>query len=467
LIDLGAGRNRLGGSALALTHDALGAEPADLDDPQRLIGLAAALGELREAELVLAYHDRSDGGVFATLVEMAFAGHCGLDVRLPEGSGGPLAAFFSEELGAVLQVRFQDLGRVQWILARHGLGSLTSEIGAPTTAMRVRVRCGEALLDERWSDLRRAWSELSFRMRGLRDDPDCAREEYDAACDEADAGLRVALTFDPEDDVAAPYVARGARPKLAILREQGVNSQVEAAAAFDKAGFEAHDVHMTDLLSGRRSLAPFHGLVACGGFSYGDVLGAGEGWAKSILFHPAVREDFARFFARPDTFAFGVCNGCQMFAALKSLIPGAESWPRFVRNRVEQFEGRFSLVEIVRSPSILFADMIGSVLPIAVAHGEGRAEFASEHAAREFAASGLVSFRYVTSGGETAMCYPANPSGSPFGLAAATSADGRVTITMPHPERSFRYVLNSWHPPGVGESSGWMRLFRNARRWLG
>jgi phosphoribosylformylglycinamidine synthase len=331
--------------------------------------------------------------------------------------------------------------------------------------LRVQVRVGEMQFDEAWVDLRRAWSETSWRLRRLRDEPQCADEEF-AALGEADPGLSVALSFDPEEDIAAPYVARGARPALAVLREQGVNSQTETAAVFDQAGFEAHDVHMTDLLSGRRTLAEFKGLIACGGFSYGDVLGAGEGWAKSILFHEAVREQFQRFFARSDSFALGICNGCQMFAALKTLIPGTTHWPRFVKNRSEQYEARFPLVEVLSSPSVLFAGMAGSLLPIAVSHGEGRAEFASSAAAQECAESGLVSFRYVNHDRSLAQRYPANPSGTPLGIAALSNADGRVTITMPHPERSFRYLQNSWRPRGAGGYSGWMRLFRNARRFV-
>jgi len=452
---------------LAQVHGELGGEPADLDDPGRLLALAAALDELRAAGLVLAYHDRSDGGLFATLVEMAFAGHCGLEVELDPAHGPALTRLFTEELGVVLQVPSAGLLHVRGILERHGLAALTGDLGAPVAALRLRLRCGDELLDESWVALRRAWSETSFHMRRLRDDPDCAREEYEAVCDPQDPGLSVALTFDPEEDVAAPCVVRSARPAVAVLREQGVNSQLEMAAALARAGFEPHDVHMTDVLAGRRSLREFKGLVACGGFSYGDVLGAGEGWAKSILFHEVVRAQFAAFFERPDTFALGVCNGCQMFAALSDLIPGAERWPRFVGNRVEQFEARFTLVEILRSPSLFFADMAGSFLPIAVSHGEGRARFASEEAADAFATSGFVAFRYVTNRRAAAQTYPANPGGSPHGVAAVTSEDGRVTITMPHPERSFRNVINSWHPPGAGEASGWMRMFRNARRWVG
>jgi phosphoribosylformylglycinamidine synthase len=473
LIDLGGGRNRLGGSTLAQVHGELGDTCPDLEDPQLLKRLAAALRELKRAELLLAYHDRSDGGLFATLVEMAFAGHCGLEIELPQrGSSGDarrdaLAQLFSEELGVVVQVRAADEARFRATLEQHGLAGQLCRLGVPMPELRVRIAAGPTLLDESWQDLRRAWSETSYQMRKLRDDPVCAEEELAAQTVMDDPGLTVALTFDAEDDVAAPYVARGVRPAVAILREQGVNSQVETAAAFDRAGFTPVDVHMTDLLAGRRSLTDFKGVVACGGFSYGDVLGAGEGWAKSILFHEAVRQQFVAFFARPDTFALGICNGCQMFAALKSLIPGTEHWPRFVRNRVEQFEARFSLVEIVRSPSVLLEGMAGSLLPIAVAHGEGRAEFSSDAEAERCARIGLVAFRYVDARRRVAETYPLNPAGSPFGIAALSNADGRVTITMPHPERSARYVQNSWRPRESGEFSGWTRLFRNARRFVG
>ncbi len=466
LIDLGGGRNRLGGSALAQVYGELGSEPADLDDPQRLLALAAAVKALRAADLVLAYHDRSDGGLFATLVEMAFAGHCGLDVQLSPDRGTALQQLFSEELGVVLQVNATDEQRVVEVLARHGLADSALRLGAPTGALRVRIRVGSEQLDESWVDLRRAWSETSWRMRRLRDDPQCADEEFAAQCAEEDPGLSVALRFDPEDDITAAYVARGARPAVAVLREQGVNSQTETAAVLERAGFTAHDVHMTDLLSGRVSLQSFKGLIACGGFSYGDVLGAGEGWAKSILFHPAVREEFQRFFARQDSFALGICNGCQMFAALKSIIPGTDHWPRFVSNKSEQYESRFALVEVLSSPSVVLDGMAGSILPIAVAHGEGHAEFASAAAAKACAESGLVGFRYVHNDLGVAQAYPFNPSGSPFGIAALANADGRVTITMPHPERSVRYAQNSWHPQDVGANSGWLRLFRNARRFV-
>jgi phosphoribosylformylglycinamidine synthase len=466
LIDLAGGRNRLGASALAQVYGALGEEPADLDEPQRLSAFAAALAELRAAGMLRAYHDRSDGGLFVTLLEMAFAGHCGLDIALPAARGPALAQLFSEEPGVVVQLLAGNEPAFAAVLARHGLADAALYLGAPVSELRVQIRVGATLLDESWVDLRSAWSETSWCLRRLRDDPQCADEEFAAQTAEDQPGLSVDLTFDPQEDIAAPYLVRGVRPAIAILREQGVNSHVETAAVFEACGFTPHDVHMTDLLSGRRKLSEFKGLIACGGFSYGDVLGAGEGWAKSILFHAAVREEFQRFFARGDSFALGICNGCQMFAALKEIIPGSAHWPRFVKNRSEQFEARFSMVEVLDSPAVLLAGMTGSMLPIAVSHGEGRAEFATPAQAQACAASGLVGFRYVDHDRRAAERYPANPSGTPFGIAALTNSDGRVTITMPHPERSFRYLQNSWRPALAGEYSGWMRLFRNARRFV-
>ncbi|HXC58795.1 MAG TPA: phosphoribosylformylglycinamidine synthase, partial [Steroidobacteraceae bacterium] len=468
LVDLAGGRNRLGGSILAQVYGALGGEPPDLDSPPLLKGFAAALRAARARDLLLAYHDISDGGVFATLAEMAFASHCGLSVDLPEGGGsavpGLAARLFAEEPGAVLQVRAADVSAVVALFAAQGLTTQVHDIGAPTQDWTLQFRCGSERYAADWKALRRAWSETSHRMRLLRDEPGCAVEEFAAQLDMKDPGLQLRLQFDPDQDIAAPYISRGARPRVAVLREQGVNSQVEMAAVLDLAGFEPHDVHMSDVLAGR-SLREFRGLIACGGFSYGDVLGAGEGWAKSILFHARTRDEFAAFFARTDTFTLGVCNGCQMMAALKELVPGAEAWPRFVRNRGEQFEGRFSQVQILNSPAILLSDMADSILPIAVAHGEGRAEFAGDAQREEFSRSGLTAFRYVDGNGRAAERYPANPNGSPLGIAAVTSRDGRVLLTMPHPERSFRVAQNSWYPPGAGEYSGWMRMFRNARRW--
>ena len=468
LVDLGRGRNRLGGSCLAQVYGRVGAVPPDCDDPALLRALFGAVRALADADLLLAYHDRSDGGLFTTLVEMAFAGRCGFVATLPGDDDRDAAALFAEELGAVLQVEAAAVDRALAILAASGLGGCTSVVGRVVDDERIEFRRAErVILAATRTALRAAWSETSFRMQSLRDNPDCAAEEHRLATDPLDPGLFVRLTYDPAHDVAAPFVNVGARPRVAVLREQGVNSQLEMAAALHRAGFAPHDVHMTDLIGGRVRLAEFKGLVACGGFSYGDVLGAGEGWAKSILFNSGLCEQFVSFFERPDSFTLGVCNGCQMLSALKSLVPGAAHWPRFVRNRSEQFEGRFGLVEVLPTPSLFFTGMAGSVLPVAVAHGEGRAEFADAAAQRACFESGLVSLRYVDNHGGAAGSYPANPNGSPGGLTGLTSADGRATILMPHPERVFRAAQNSWLPAGWGEDSGWMRFFRNARVWLG
>jgi phosphoribosylformylglycinamidine synthase len=465
LVDLGCGRDRLGGSCLAQVYGAIGDVPPDLDTPRLLTGFFAAIRELADAGVILAYHDRSDGGLAITLLEMAFAGRAALDIDLG-AVARPAAALFSEELGAVLQLRARDFERARGVLARHGLGDCSRPIGtvAPGSAVRIAA-AGQRLLDDDRVRLRGLWSETSWRMQRLRDEPACADEEQAARLDEDDPGLSWQLSFAPGDDIARPLIATGARPRVAILREQGVNSQVEMAAAFDRAGFSAIDVHMTDLIDGDATLAGYHGLVACGGFSYGDVLGAGEGWAKSILFNPRARALFEDWFQRTDRFTLGVCNGCQMLAALAELIPGAACWPRFRRNRSEQFEGRLAMVEIAESRSPFFTGMAGSRLPIAVAHGEGQAEFRS--AADEAAAAVLTVLRFVDNRGRVAVRYPANPNGSPQGAAGFTSEDGRVTIMMPHPERVFRSAQNSWHPADAGEDSGWMRIFRNARVWLG
>jgi phosphoribosylformylglycinamidine synthase len=470
LVDLGCGRNRLGGSCLAQVYGKVGDVPPDCDDPGRVRALAQAITRLRREGRLLAYHDRSDGGLFVTLCEMAFAGCCGIDASLGESGPAAVAAeLFGEELGVVIQVAEGDVAHVSEVLRSAGLGDCVREVGRAVEADRVSVLdgAGREVFTASRTELRRAWSETSWRMQALRDNPECAHEEYARATDPNDPGLHARLTYDPAGDVAAPYVAVGVRPPVAILREQGVNSQVEMAAAFHRAGFDPVDVHMTDLIAGRVSLDTFRGLVACGGFSYGDVLGAGGGWAKSILFNARLREEFTAFFARGETFTLGVCNGCQMVSTLKELVPGAGHWPRFVRNRSEQFEGRVGLVEVLESPSIFFDGMSGSVLPIAVAHGEGRAEFADEAARAACESSGLVSLRYVDNYGRPAEAYPANPNGSPGGLTGLTTRDGRATILMPHPERVFRTVLNSWRPETWGEDGGWMRMFRNARAWAG
>jgi phosphoribosylformylglycinamidine synthase len=468
LIDLGQGRNRLGGSALAQVYKQIGSTPPDLDDPAVLRGFFAAIQSLNRAGLLLAYHDRSDGGLLACLAEMCFAGHSGVTVSLDGLGADPLAVLFTEELGAVIQVPRSELQAVHAQLATHGMADLVRRLGEPNDLDRIDFRfAGQLLLSESRIDLQRAWSETTFRMQALRDNPACAQQEYDGLLDASDPGLRPVVSFDAAEDVAAPLIATGVRPQVAVLREQGVNGQIEMAAAFYRAGFDAIDVHMSDLLSGRVSLADFKGLVACGGFSYGDVLGAGQGWAKSVLFHSELRDMFSAFFARPDSFSLGVCNGCQMLSSLAELIPGATGWPRFVRNVSEQFEARFSQVEVLDSPSLFLQGMQGAVLPIAVAHGEGRADFGDPAAAQQMLAGGLVALRYLDGHGRVAETYPANPNGSPLGITGLTTTDGRVTIMMPHPERVFRSVQNSWHPDDWGEDAPWMRMFRNARVWVG
>jgi phosphoribosylformylglycinamidine synthase len=400
------------------------------------------------------------------LVEMAFASRCGLDIDLG-AQPDVIAACFAEEPGAVVQIPATQADEALAILARHGLGDFARLIGAPVDEEKITLRCGgETLYGGSLRDLRRRWSEVSFRMQELRDNPECAREEYERLLDEGDPGLHAHLSFEPSEDIAAPYVHAGVRPAIAVLREQGVNSQTEMAAVFTRAGFDAYDVHMTDILAGRVRLAQFRGLVACGGFSYGDVLGAGEGWAKSILFNARARDEFAEYFARPGTFTLGVCNGCQMLSAMQELIPGTAGWPRFLRNRSEQYEARLVLSRIPASRSPLFAGMQDSVLPIVVAHGEGRAEFEPGAGADALLAEGQVTLQYVDTRDQVTDRYPFNPNGSPLGIAGICNTDGRVTAVMPHPERVFRTVQNSWAPREWGEDGGWTRLFRNARRFL-
>ncbi|KXX65665.1 phosphoribosylformylglycinamidine synthase [Marichromatium gracile] len=466
LVDLGRGANRLGGSCLAQVYGQLGEVGPDLDDPALLSGFFAAIQTLRAQGHLIAYHDRSDGGLLATLAEMAFAGRCGLDIDLAPLAGDDLAVLFNEELGAVVQVPSAALAAVLAEFEAAGLGDCVSRLGAPSVDGRVRIRRGEqTLFAATRAELQRTWSATSHRMQTLRDDPECADEAYARIADAADPGLNASLGFDPAEDISAPYVARGARPPMAILREQGVNGQVEMAAAFHAAGFECVDVHLSDVVAGRADLSRFRGLVACGGFSYGDVLGAGEGWAKTILFNARARDQFQAFFERADTFALGVCNGCQMLSNLHELIPGAGHWPRFVRNRSEQFEARTLMLEVAADTrSVLLAGMAGSRMPVAVAHGEGRAEFRDE--AHLAAARAAVAVRYVENDGHVAEQYPANPNGSPEGIAGLTTDDGRVTIMMPHPERVFRTVQHSWHPDDWGADAPWMRLFRNARVWV-
>ena len=470
LIGLGAGKQRLGGSILAQTqadHSALPAfagEVPDLDDPERLRGFFELIRDAREAGLLLAYHDRSDGGAFAALCEMSFASRLGLDIVLDAWGDDPFRSLFNEELGAVVQIAREDRAAFADLVERHALTECAQRIARPTTAPVVRVQLeGETLVEWRWEELFDAWWSVTHAMQKLRDNPEAADQERAVARSFNAPGLKPKLAFDAAEDVAAPFIATGARPKVAILREQGVNGQIEMANIFERAGFDAFDVHMSDLIAGRVQLADFRGIAACGGFSYGDVLGAGRGWATSILERPALREAFAAFFARPDTFALGVCNGCQMMSQLKDIIPGAEHWPKFLRNRSEQFEARTALLEVVESPSILLRGMAGSRLPVAVAHGEGRAEFDSavDQAAVD------VALRYIDGDGKADPQYPLNPNGSPDGITGLTTRDGRVTILMPHPERTPRTLNLSWAPKGWGEDSPWLRMFRNARVWCG
>ncbi len=462
LVDLGGGRNRLGGSALAQCYGQLGDSVPDVDDPDVLRRFFEAVQRENRAGRLLAYHDRSDGGLLACVAEMAFAGRCGFDLDVA-AVGETLPALFAEELGAVLQVRAADLPAVA-----ESLGGLCwVDLGAPREDETVLVRRGEEVLYRSTrAEIQTLWATTSYRMQRLRDDPACADEEH-GGIGEDDPGFSCRLSFDPAEDVTAPFVGRP-RPRIAVLREQGVNGQVEMAAAFERAGFEPVDVHMSDLLGGAVSLLDFPALAACGGFSYGDVLGGGGGWAKSIVYHEGVREQFQRFL-EADRLALGVCNGCQMLSALKSLIPDAGLWPRFVRNRSEQFEGRTALVRVVRADSPWLDGMAGSVLPIAIAHGEGRAEFTSEAEAERFwsTAEHQVCLQYVDNHHRVTERYPANPNGAPRGLAGLTAADGRVLVTMPHPERVFRAVTNAWVDPSWGDDGPWMRLFRNARVALG
>ena len=477
LIGLGAGRQRMGGSVLAQCHPdatdghalpAFGGDVPDLEDPQRLRALFELVRDARENGMLLAYHDRSDGGVFATLCEMAFASHLGLEIRLDgwgDGRGDDVfSTLFNEELGAVVQVPVEERAAFADLVARHGLIECAQRIARPTTAPTIRVSdADETLVEWRWDELFDAWWSVTHAMQKLRDNPDGADSERDASRRFDAPGLQPKLTFDAAEDIAAPYIAKGARPKVAILREQGVNSQIETAVAFDLAGFDAFDVHMSDLVAGRFDLADFNGFVACGGFSYGDVLGAGRGWATSILERNPLRDMFAAFFARQDAFSLGICNGCQMMAQLRGIIPGAEHWPTFQRNASEQYEARLALLEVGESPSLFLRGMAGSRIPVAVAHGEGRAQFDSgiDHSAVD------VALRYVTGDGRIAEAYPANPNGSPDGIAGVSSRDGRATILMPHPERTLRSANFSWAPRDWPEPSPWQRMFRNARVWLG
>ncbi|TFW09405.1 phosphoribosylformylglycinamidine synthase, partial [Oxalobacteraceae bacterium OM1] len=488
LIDLGRGKNRLGASALAQVMQQIGNEVPDVDNADDLKAFFNAIQQLNREGKLLAYHDRSDGGLFATLCEMSFAGCTGISVNLDiltmEGEHASdwgdsknwatqvaerrnemtLRALFNEELGAVLQVRADQKSDVMTVLRSYNLGACSHIIGKLNDRDAIEfTRDAKVIYSEPRVNLQRLWSETSWRMARLRDNPSCADAEYDRILDTSDPGMTPVLTFDPQVDVAAPFIATGAKPKVAILREQGVNSHVETAYVMHKSGFTAVDVHMSDLIAGRAKLDDFNGFIAVGGFSYGDVLGAGEGWAKTILFHAQLKDQFAGFFERQDTFALGICNGCQMMSNLKSIIPGAQAWPKFTRNKSEQFEGRFAMVEVMNSPSIFFADMAGTQAPIAVAHGEGYADFSQTGDIKE----AIVAMRWIDNNGRATETYPYNPNGSPQGITSVTTPDGRFTVLMPHAERVFRTVQNSWHPEEWGEYSPWMQMFRNARKWVG
>ena len=468
LIDLGQGQNRLGASCLAQVYQQLGNVAPDVDSAPILKGFFLALQQLVNEKRLLAYHDRSDGGLFTTIVEMAFAGKTGVDIHLDALTGSAIELLFNEELGAVVQIATTEKEHVLNMFAKYEIKHLVHSIGKlNNTDQIVFKQKGLVVLENSRVFYRQMWAQTTLHMQKLRDNPSCAEQEFVAKADVKDPGLHANLSFDVNEDVAAPYILKGLAPRIAILREQGVNSHVEMAAAFDRAGFSAVDVHMSDLLSGKQSLDTFKGLVACGGFSYGDVLGAGEGWAKSILFNHQVRDQFAEFFARQDSFSLGVCNGCQMLSNLKSLIPGAELWPHFVTNQSERFEARVAMLEVKSSKSVFFDGMQGSRMPIAISHGEGRAEFTNEQGAITALQSAAVALQYVDNYGNITQNYPANPNGSPLGIAGLTSRDGRATIMMPHPERVFRTVANSWHPHDWQEDSAWMRMFRNARVYLG
>ncbi len=491
LFDLGCGKNRMGGSALAQVYKQTGDIAPDVDNAVQLKSLFSLIQQLNRNSKLLAYHDRSDGGMLAALCEMSFASHIGLDIRLDELKGDDLGILFNEELGALVQVNRADLADIFVQCDEAGLNNVHEVARLNASGMITIARGKKQLYSENAIILRRIWSETTYRMQLLRDNPACAQQEYDRNLDAKDPGLHVKLTYDPNEDPLpqslsrlrereanepSPVGGRGqgegrsasailSRPRIAILREQGVNGHVEMAAAFDRAGFAAVDVHMSDIIEGRVALADFKGVAACGGFSYGDVLGAGEGWANSILFNPRARDEFEAFFQRNDTFALGVCNGCQMMSNLHEIIPGAANWAHFARNQSEQFEARFVMVEVQQSPSILFDGMAGSRMPIVVAHGEGYADFTNTKRLR--AAQPLVTLRYVDHHGKPTTTYPLNPNGSPQGITGLTTPDGRFSIMMPHPERVFRAVQNSWRPNEWKENGAWLRMFQNARKWVG
>jgi phosphoribosylformylglycinamidine synthase len=499
LIDLGFGQQRMGASVLSHAFNQIGQATPDITDAAKLLAFFTTVRQLAAQGSILAYHDRSDGGLLATVAEMAFAGRVGASINLDMLTIDPFAAdwgdykirpdqvavqrdeltlkaLFNEEAGAVIQVPLDQRDHVMQALRDAGLSAHSHVMGSLNTVDEIQIyRDGKCIYQKPRAELAQQWSQVTRRIMALRDNPECAQAEFDVWKDTTDPGISPVVNFDPQEDIAAPFIASGARPRVAILREQGCNSQVEMAWAFHKAGFEAVDVHMTDLLAGRVHLKDMQGLVAVGGFSYGDVLGAGEGWARTIRFNTQLADQFAAYFSRTDTFALGVCNGCQMMAALAPMIPGAQHWPRFTRNQSEKYEARFTLVEIPESPSLFMAGMAGTRIPVAVAHGEGYANFSGQGDAAQVKGA----LHYVDNRGQRTQSYPFNPNGSPQGLAGVTTADGRFTIMMPHPERVTRNVMMSWSPKrwGAADTGGqdqphggftpWMRMFRNARVWLG
>lgn len=471
LVDLGNGKARMGGSAFGQVYNNMTGDAPDLDDTGRLKDFYNVIQQLVAEDKLLAYHDRSDGGLFATLVEMAFAARCGLNVDLTslvtnqaDVNEASIRALFNEELGAVIQIAKQDVAAVEALFKEADLALHTVATIGTDEKIVIRNQAG-IVLEQNRADLQRAWQETSHAIQRLRDNPACADSEFALIGDNERSALFADVKFDVKEDIAAPFINSGTKPKIAILREQGVNGQIEMAAAFTRAGFDAYDVHMSDLMAGRVHLADFKMLAACGGFSYGDVLGAGEGWAKSILFHPALRDQFAAFFADPNTLTLGVCNGCQMVSNLAEIIPGAETWPKFKRNLSEQFEARLSMVHVPKSASLILNEMQGSSLPVVVSHGEGRADFAL-HGGNISADLGIA-LQYVDGQNQVTQTYPLNPNGSPQGIAGVTNTDGRVTIMMPHPERVYRAAQMSWKPEDWTELSGWYRLFAGARKALG
>jgi len=487
LLDLGAGKNRLGGSTLAQVYNQIGNATPDLDDPEKFKGFFNAVQELLANELILSYHDKGDGGLLATVAEMAIAGRKGINVVLDKALGGTssassaeqqaLPALFSEELGAVIEIDKTKLAEVMTVLSKNGVSDITHLIGNTSLEPIINIQLNnQQLYSESVTNLNRAWSELTYHIQAKRDNPACAKEEYDSLLDENN-GIQIKPTFDVDavdqqnvaSSLATASLESAPRPKVAIFREQGINGQNEMAFAFDRAGFEVIDVHMTDLLGGTVDLADFVGLVACGGFSYGDVLGAGSGWAKSVLYNATLKDMFQGFFERENTFTLGICNGCQMISQLKDIIPGAAHWPQFVRNKSEQFEARYANVEIMESPSIFFKGMAGSLLPIPVAHGEGRADFSATGDFEKCLTENQISARYIDHNGEPTESYPANPNGSPAGATGFTTTDGRATIMMPHPERLFRAVQMSYRPNDqfTGEAGPWLKMFQNARNYVG